>query len=255
MAAPRVFVTHSSSDIAIVEQIVHLLETSMRLPSGDIRCTSLPGYRLEGGARTPDAIRRDIEGAEFVLGVLSKGGERSDWVRFELGAAWALRRRLIPILVDIGYEDLPEPIRERNAFRAAAENDMLQLVDEIAASLHAEKNPTPRTLEAARRVTSAATRGQEPNPQPVRNETLVARPPAAELDEESIRFLKAFVVDEADAPEAGAPLGISPPKAQYLADKLKDIDYLDEIWIVGEEPRYSLSKKGRAYLIERGHIQ
>ena len=152
MSAPRVFITHSSSDKPVVEAIVHALEASLRLSPGDIRCTSLPGYKLEGGARTPDAIRSDIEGTDFVLGVLSKSGERSDWVRFELGAAWALRRRLIPILIDLRYEDLPEPIRDLNALRASEENDILQLIDDVAGGLNAVKEPLPRILEAVRRV-------------------------------------------------------------------------------------------------------
>jgi hypothetical protein len=178
-------------------------------------------------------------------------------VRFELGAAWALRRRLIPILVDIGFADLPEPIRERNAFRVADEHDMLQLVDEIAANLRAEKNPTPRILEAARRVTSAAATAKVPDhaQQARREEPPVASSPPPELDEASLRFLMAFVVDDGEAAEAGAPLGISPTKSQYLADKLKDAGYLGDILIAGEEPRFYLSKKGRAYLIEGGHIQ
>ncbi len=67
MPGPRVFITHSSTDREVVEALVHALEASLRLSPGDIRCTSLPGYKLEGGARTPDSIRTEIEGADFIL--------------------------------------------------------------------------------------------------------------------------------------------------------------------------------------------
>ncbi len=197
MPTPRVFISHSFSDRTVVEEIVHALEASLRLSRGDIRCTSLPGYKLDGGARTPDAIRSDIEGADFVLGILSRTGERSDWVRFELGAAWELRRRLIPVLIDLRYEDLPEPIRDLNALRASEEQDLLQLIDEVASGLGAVKDPLPRILEAALRVT-AVVKGLSESPHLPPRDVRGAVAGFGSLDEESIRFLKTFAERDLD---------------------------------------------------------
>lgn len=257
MSGPRVFITHSSSDKAVVEAIVHALEASLRLSRGDIRCTSLPGYKLEGGARTPDAIRSDIEGANFVLGVLSKSGEGSDWVRFELGAAWALRRRLIPILIDLRYEDLPEPIRDLNALRASEEHDILQLIDDVADGLNAVKEPLPRILEAARRVTNLAKKPTD-TPPPAAPEPLNSRVNTGTPDDESIRFLKLFAerdLDAVTADDVASLAGVSVQKARYIANKLKTSRYLHDILVVDEPTRYRLSQRGRTFLVEQGHIR
>jgi hypothetical protein len=253
--ASRVFISHSSTDRAVVEALVHALEASLRLSRGDIRCTSLPGYKLEGGARTPDAIRSEIEGADFVLGVLSTTGERSDWVRFELGAAWALRRHLIPILIDLRYEDLPEPIRDLNALRASDENDVLQLIDEVAAGLGAVKDPLPRILEAVRRVTAVVKVPPGSTPPPTGDIRAEAAP--VSLNEESVNFLKIFAerdLDHVTADEVAPLVGVSVQKARYIANNLKTTGYLYDILVIGEPITYGLSQQGRSFLIEHGYV-
>lgn len=48
---------------------------------------------------------------------------------------------------------------------------------------------------------------------------------------------------------------MSPQKARYIADKLTNMGYLNDLLVMGQPTRYGLSKKGRAFLIEEGHIK
>ncbi len=55
--------------------------------------------------------------------------------------------------------------------------------------------------------------------------------------------------------DVGRMLGVSAQKARYVADKLKNAGYLYDLLVVDEPTRYGLSKKGRAFLIEEGHVR
>ena len=112
---PKVFVSHSSNDTELVKALVDLLEKAFTLVEGDIRCTSLPGYGLESGAHTSTTLQQELRESQVVLGMLSQNGRYSEWVLFELGAAWGMGKRVIPMLFDIDYKDLPGPLAEQNA--------------------------------------------------------------------------------------------------------------------------------------------
>jgi hypothetical protein len=53
----EVFISHSSADAITAEELINLLRTAIPgLRPEVIRCTSVPGYRLEGGAKTDDSL-------------------------------------------------------------------------------------------------------------------------------------------------------------------------------------------------------
>jgi TIR domain len=94
----RIFISHSSTDRELAALLVDLLRSSLNLPAEAIRCTSVEGHRLAGGAETDRALRRDIRDCEGFIGLISATSIESAYVLFELGARWGAERHLLPLL-------------------------------------------------------------------------------------------------------------------------------------------------------------
>lgn len=66
-----------------------------------------------------------------MIGVLSHNGRHSDWVLFELGAAWGMKKQVIPLLCGLSYSDLPGPLGEQNAVDASLRPKVFEMLDTI----------------------------------------------------------------------------------------------------------------------------
>ncbi len=85
-----VFISHSSQDCALAEQVVDLLRAALNLRSNAIRCTSVDGYRLAAGADSDAQIRAEVLGTKAFIGILSIAGLASAYVLFDLVHGGAL---------------------------------------------------------------------------------------------------------------------------------------------------------------------
>jgi hypothetical protein len=94
----KVFISHSSEDCIIVENLIELLETA-GLESSQIFCTSLPGYDIELGDNFIDALKEELGNNVLVLFVISSDFYRSPVCLCEMGATWALSKDHIPVIV------------------------------------------------------------------------------------------------------------------------------------------------------------
>lgn len=131
-----IFISHSSKDVEIAEQLVNLLRTALNLSSKQIRCTSVDGYRLPGGSSTNDQLKEEIYNSKSFIGLITPNSLESSYVLFELGARWGAKRQLIPILAG-GAEasDLVGPLTGLNALSCHNTSQMFQLVNELRSFL------------------------------------------------------------------------------------------------------------------------
>lgn len=137
----RLFISHSSDDAELTSKLIELLRSSLNLSASEIRCTSVDGYRLPGGAATDDQLRLEINRAEAFIAVISDRSLNSLYVLFELGARWGAGKQLIPLLTaDASPEILSGPLARLNCLRANSAAQIQQLVAQIAKILgvHAE---------------------------------------------------------------------------------------------------------------------
>jgi hypothetical protein len=135
--AIRIFISHSSADVQVAKDLIALLRSALNLPASDIRCTSVDGHRLEGGANTEDSLRREVRDSELFVGIISQHSLGSLYVLFELGARWGTQRPLIPLLVPGTSPDvLAGPLSNINALRLDSDAQIHQLVCEIAQKLN-----------------------------------------------------------------------------------------------------------------------
>jgi hypothetical protein len=143
----RIFVSHASKDRDLVKFFVHALEASFAIADGQIRCTSLPGYRLRSGAHTSSVLRNELAETDVIIGILTPESLESGWVMFELGAGWGAKKWVVPVLAGVDYDLLPGPLKESNTTDAATRAEIEQLFHEIGSSLNLSQRPAGRATE------------------------------------------------------------------------------------------------------------
>ena len=153
----KLFISHSSKDQELVEKLTELVKNALRLSSSKIRCTTIDGYRLSGGANTNEQIKREVRDTKAFIGLISFAATDSMYVLFELGARWGSDKHLLPLLAPgVSPDILKGPLSELNALSCGNRSQLHQLVNDLAKIL--EINPEPshayqRYIEAILTIT------------------------------------------------------------------------------------------------------
>jgi len=138
----ELFISHSSEDSQLAERVIDLVRAALNLPANEIRCTSVDGYGLRGGANTDEALRREVHSSKAFIGILSQASLNSMYVAFELGARWGANKHLIPLLApEINLNVLSGPLTGINALSCNNPAELHQLVSDLGEAL--EKDPDP----------------------------------------------------------------------------------------------------------------
>ncbi len=104
----EVFISYAQSDV-----------DKVRLLLSELRNLRVHGWMdqadLAAGDAVASSIRSALLHAHAVVVLLSPTALKSQWVNFELGAAEALGKKIIPVLIegDVETEELPEILRGR----------------------------------------------------------------------------------------------------------------------------------------------
>lgn len=156
---PKLFVSHRHKDEAQVRALLDLLQTAFVINTQDIRCTSVPPYKLAAGDKTSERLRSEIAGAEVVLGILSPDTSESKYVLAELGAAWGVGVPTFPLrLRGARFEDVPEPLNERHSLSLERGAECFQLIQDLkrVTSLQAKEGEESRVYEKVEALTALA---------------------------------------------------------------------------------------------------
>lgn len=140
--ALQIFISHSSEDHVLAGKLADLLRAAFRLPASSIRCTSVDGYRMSGGATTDGDLRREVRECTAFVGLISHRSISSMYVLFELGARWGVDRPLIPALAPgAPIALLSGPLSQRNALKLDRQGEVHQLVSDIGKLLDSKPEP------------------------------------------------------------------------------------------------------------------
>lgn len=237
----KIFISHTSDDIDFVGCLVALIESALHLPASAIRCTSLDGYRLPGGADTDETLRREVRESATFVGVISERSLQSLYVAFELGARWGAERHLVPVLVPgAPAAVLKGPLSGLNALRADNRAQLHQLVTELAAELGVSPQPASVYEKHIERVTKVI--------KPAGSSKTVD---AGTLDEHKIEILKMLRNrDNMGATLIAHRLGVHPQRAIHHLEQLADQGYVNAAISLDDDPEYSLGSVGRTYLVK-----
>lgn len=118
-----VFISHSTKDRWIARQMAALIEEGGQ--EYGVK-TFLDEKDIAGGDSIPDSIRRNIqECSEFVV-LLSRYSVDRPWVLVEIGAAWALGKRIVAIIDKVTPEEMSDIIASYKAIDLKNFNDYLE---------------------------------------------------------------------------------------------------------------------------------
>ncbi|KPA17215.1 hypothetical protein MHK_002566, partial [Candidatus Magnetomorum sp. HK-1] len=102
----KIFISHSSLDEKIASSLIDVLDAAFIIKEENIRCTSVPGYKLPIGSQTSEILRNEIYQTELLLGIVSMKSIESRYVLFELGASWGIGRPIFPLLAGGSKADI-----------------------------------------------------------------------------------------------------------------------------------------------------
>ncbi|MFJ9383814.1 TIR domain-containing protein [Peribacillus sp. NPDC101481] len=103
-----IFLSHAVADKDLVDRFVDFINIAFKIDRSQIYCTSLKGTkRIRTGNNFINDIKEHIEDTEVVLYFLTPNYLKSPFCLSELGAAWALGKRIYPILIPpLDYDEL-----------------------------------------------------------------------------------------------------------------------------------------------------
>jgi len=102
----KIFISHATKDKEMVEELIDLLET-IGINSTQIFCSSFEGYGIPLGKDFLETIKQELSAEVLVLFVITKNFYESKVCLCEMGAAWALSKGHIPIVVPpLSYSDI-----------------------------------------------------------------------------------------------------------------------------------------------------
>lgn len=134
MSNVELFISHSSNDRELAGRLTQLISGHFEVPRQAIRCSSVPGYRLELGALTGEQLQQELRGAKVVLAVLTPSSLAAPWVLYEMGAAWGLAKTCIPLLagdIDDAFKTMPDPLRGPTYAQLASPGDLWRLLTSL----------------------------------------------------------------------------------------------------------------------------
>ncbi len=133
MSDIQVFVSHASEDQSLAAALVKVLRENLIIDTKHIRCTSVPGYKPITGLRFSDSLRLELVSAKAVIGLVTPNSVKSNYVLFELGAAWGGRVPTFPLMAKgATYKDLPGPLSETNARNLTTSSEISQMIQDLS---------------------------------------------------------------------------------------------------------------------------
>lgn len=139
---PKVFISHSSSDKGIIGIFVEkVLQLGLGPATGDIAYTSEESMGVEPGEDIPRYIKENIKDASIVLLMISPNYKKSEVCLNEMGAAWALERKCISVLLpNADFTQLGWLTSFKSAIQLNSKNQLLLLCEKIARELLIDLN-------------------------------------------------------------------------------------------------------------------
>jgi hypothetical protein len=113
-----VFLSYSSQDVQEANKIFNAIKKAGRT-------VFLANKSLKPGDEFDDKIRDELLASTELWLLVRPSSLKSDWVLTEWGAAWALKKKIVPILLRCDVRQLPGRIRRRQCIDF---HDYLELI-------------------------------------------------------------------------------------------------------------------------------
>ena len=107
-----VFISHSTKDRWIARQLAALIEQKGKRLNVK---AFLDAKDIEGGDSIHEAIRQNLRECDELVVLLSPYSINRPWVLIEVGAAWALGKRVIAIIDKVTPQEMPDILSHQKA--------------------------------------------------------------------------------------------------------------------------------------------
>lgn len=250
-----VFISHIHEERALGEVVKSWIEDSFT--GHEVRAFLSSDRRdLPAGKRWRDVVEPELEGATVVVGLLSPTSLPRSWVNIEIGAAWILKKSVIPLCHSgLVVGQLPPPFGDFQGVGLDQADAAERLLEGVAAGVGLR---LPKRLHHAQCLAEMkAAAGKSLGVQPTAGMALVAKPALKELLAEQVALLQiaAHSANQGEEQIAeGEIVGaarVQPAAAKYHLNCLVEDALLIAHWDV-EGRHFSLAPAGARWLIESG---
>jgi len=142
MMDKKVFISHSGYDIDLHDKFKHLLVNGFGINRDSVFSTSSARSLMTGEKFEPD-IKTNLQQSKAVFLLISSSYMRSFFCLSELGGAWALNKKIIPIIIEPVTLDLfnKTPI-QGTQFRKLTDQGLTEIYDEFCEGQYIKKQNT-----------------------------------------------------------------------------------------------------------------
>lgn len=127
-----VFISYSQKEAEIADELASLLRSRGL-------SVFLAHQTIAVGPSWEEQVADAARSCRIGVVVVSRASSNSDWVRYEIGALWALRKQVAPALIDVDPGDLPELLRKFQARPVSSPELRRSFCDEIAEQLRSRQ--------------------------------------------------------------------------------------------------------------------
>ncbi|HXF40494.1 MAG TPA: toll/interleukin-1 receptor domain-containing protein, partial [Blastocatellia bacterium] len=144
-----IFVSHAIGDSDIAGPLVDALEEFLEISRKEITCVGVAGCSQPTIGRLQELMLQEIESCKALFLILTRKSVGSPWVLGEAGAAWALRKEIVPILShDLRDDEIP-PFLSGHLFVRGdltnVESLLPSLFGDLSTIIGVQKREQPRT--------------------------------------------------------------------------------------------------------------
>jgi hypothetical protein len=152
------FVSHSYADERLAGELVEFLISAVGVEKTQIRCTSHLPAGLATGAPISKRLRKDIKDCEYFVSLITPNSSNSEFVAFEIGAAWVLKKKhIIPLVfMPVGPRTLPRLLQDFVCRDISKFNELVRLAHDLNSEIFVRKDQrsAPEIVGAAERFLS-----------------------------------------------------------------------------------------------------
>lgn len=137
-----VFISHSANDEQLAVGLCDLICRALKVDGQRIRCTSVAGHKLPGGADIASRLREEIRSCRVFLAILTEASDASAYVMAEIGARWMAGGHAVILRgADFHPSQVRGPFADTNSLSLDSDGDLLQMVRELAHILSVAQAP------------------------------------------------------------------------------------------------------------------
>lgn len=117
----KVFISYSSQDSWVARQVADELKTH------EIE-TFIAEKDIEAGESIDEPVKNALNDADAVIFLVTPASVKSSWLFIELGGATALRKRIIPVVYGVSFNELPDLFAR---YQSIELNDLDRLIQNL----------------------------------------------------------------------------------------------------------------------------